>query len=105
MKKNIFIISHISLIILILLINFYGNLTFQESGNAYTVDDNFIDNINKQLIIKRTLGALLLINFIISISYVFLYSKQYKWLYLILVIEIILFACTLLIYYYSFMFI
>ncbi len=105
MRKLVTIISHIILIILILIIIFYGESTMGESEYTYIANKDFMNKLSNQLVIKRTLGILILINFLVCISYVFLYAKKYKWLYSILVIEIVLFGCAFLIFVYSFMFI
>lgn len=103
-NKSIFTISHIILIVLILIIYFYGNSTMLDDGITYTMDDSFMNRIGNQQIIKRSLFILLLIDLIVCMCYTILQTRRHKWLYLIFVLDLIIFGCTLLIFIYSFMF-
>lgn len=104
-NKVSFTISHIILIVLILMIYFYGTRTILDDGITYTMDDSFMNKIGNQQVIKRTLFVLLLINLIVCMYFTNLQTKWHKWLYLIFVLDVMIFGCALLIFIYSFMFI
>ena len=104
-NKISFTISHIILIVLILMIYFYGTRTILDDGITYTMDDSFMNKIGNQQVIKRTLFVLLLINLIVCMYFTILQTKRHKWLYLIFVLDVMIFGCALLIFVYSFMFI
>lgn len=104
-RKISTIVSHIILLILLLTIYLYGENTMHSIDGSYSMNDDYMNDNNDSSLIKRVLGVLLLITNTMCIFFVWKNRKQCKWIYILFILEILLFGIIFLILIYSFMFI